>query len=924
MNSRLMPFLFSLLALTRTVLGAELTMDKIFPTDHVLDVQINVENEDWDTIRHQSRNLYEALGESRQFAPIKGPYTYVNANVTIDGVEFPNVGLRKKGFIGSQNPNRPSLKIKLNHTDKKADIGGLTTLTFNNNQQDISQISQVMGYALFNQIGSPAPRCVHAQITVNGKNLGIYAHVESVRKPLMKRGFDNDKGTLMEGTVVDFHQDWEKSFEHKFGKDKRARKKIKDLIQAVQGKPGETILNSTAMGRAWVPTEDDSGTEWTGLNFDDSHWAVGQNGAGYENETGFESLISDAFDFNEQLYNKSESLYLRFPFQIDDLDKVLSKGDFFLRAKYDDGFVVYLNGHQVATSNAPENPQWDSKAVGSRPDAAAMAFESINLSAHKDKLRQGKNILAVHGLNIDRASTDMLMLVELETNDYDYEKEIGRFVDLDAFYTFWAVEGLLGFWDGYSGNRNNFFIYLNPETDKFHFLPWGADALFEKFSKIRFDPLQPVSVKTQGLIANKLYQLESGRKRYAETIKAILTHHWDEAALLAETERIETLVRPHLASSQRNLSAAMEERREFIRTRRAEILAEIESGMPNYTAAAAGPAIIRAQDNPRNARRRRSNNNSIWIAARAGKVDEVKKHLEKGTNVNIKDEQGGTLVSAAALAGQLDVVRFLIEEGVNLKLPNNDRNTALHAAAFLGHLEVVELLIEAGSEINAKNNNGETPLDSSAGEWNQELKDIVNFFVGTLQMELDPDDVKENRPKVASFLRSEGGKLGSEIRTPKGKDLWSLAKLGKLVDLKQALSDGSDPNALDDKGITPIAWAAMADQSEAVQLLIDAGANINAKNRDGNGALHGAAFLGRLSVVELMTKNKATVNIRNNEGETPLGSSAAEWNAETQGIVEFIAGILEIEVNLDEVKSGREKSAALLRQLGGKTGEQLR
>ena len=42
--------------------------------------------------------------------------------MTIDGVAFLNVGLRKKGFIGSQSTSRPSLKIKLNHTDKKAGL----------------------------------------------------------------------------------------------------------------------------------------------------------------------------------------------------------------------------------------------------------------------------------------------------------------------------------------------------------------------------------------------------------------------------------------------------------------------------------------------------------------------------------------------------------------------------------------------------------------------------------------------------------------------------------------------------------------------------------------------------------------------------------------------------------------------------------
>ena len=125
----------------------ELTSDGIFPTDRVLDVQITVTDEDWNTIRYQSRDFFSALHESRKIAPPEAPYTYVDASVTIDGVLFPNVGLRKKGFLGSQNTTRPSLKIKLNHTDKDAGIEGLTNLTLNNNQQDISLMSQFMGYA---------------------------------------------------------------------------------------------------------------------------------------------------------------------------------------------------------------------------------------------------------------------------------------------------------------------------------------------------------------------------------------------------------------------------------------------------------------------------------------------------------------------------------------------------------------------------------------------------------------------------------------------------------------------------------------------------------------------------------------------------------------------------------------------------------
>ena len=349
------------------LVAKELTLDDVFPTDRVLDVQITIDEKDWDTIRYQSRNFFEALQESRKYGSTDSPYTYVEASVSIDGVEFPQVGIRKKGFLGSLNSNRPSLKIKLNHVDKKGQIGGATNLTFNNNQQDISLISQFMGYALFNAAGSPAPRCAYAKLTVNGTSLGIYSHVERIHRPLLKRAFDNDNGTLYEGQVVGFFPDWEGSFEHKLGKDKLGRKKIKELIEVLEGE------------------------------------------------------------------------------------------------------------------------------------------------------------------------------------DENIEQAIGRLVDLDSFYTFWAMEGLLSFWDGYSGNKNNFFIYLNPETDKFHFIPWGADCMFERYSPIRNDRYDPLSVKKQGLIAHRLYQLESGRQRYRQTLRNIMEQHWDEKALLVETERIEALVKPHLA-----------------------------------------------------------------------------------------------------------------------------------------------------------------------------------------------------------------------------------------------------------------------------------------------------------------------------------------------------------------------------------------
>jgi len=1147
--------------------STEVTLEDLFPRDHVLDVQITVEQKDWDTIRMQSRNIRTALAPNRQFEPIDGPYTYVNAEVTIDGAKFPTVGLRKKGFIGSQSSTRPSLKIKLNHVDEGANVGGLANLTFNNNKQDISHMSQFMAYAFFNAAGSPAPRCALAKITVNGENLGIYSHVETVRKQLFKREFGSDQGTLYEGTVVDFFPDWGGSFENKFGDDEAARKKILQLIDVLKGEEGDKLLTSDATGRAWVPRNNpqrgnkdladyqgdsaqvdpslssvtatiaeikktlttptpalaaaqakweakvireqialsrwsmigpfqtskfeetydkpfppeqkkvdlaanykvgertlswarpqrlvdgkplrlggqpnaaryfvrtitalaarklvislgsddaikvwlngktqfenkiqrgidqdrdeveltlsagenqllikivngagESGfyfkteqqslpanlfvalkvslkerdaaqkkavsdyyfsvapqlqstrdqltavrqehyQQWTKPGFDDSSWTSGQNGAGFESQTGFQDLISEAFDFKEQLYKKNTSLYLRFPFEISDLQQVAS-GELNLRMKYDDGFVAYLNGHRVAAANAPAQLQWNSRATASHGDPSATQYEVFNISNHRDKLIRGENILAVHSINISAESTDMLLVVEIETNDFNFEKAIGELVDLDAFYKFWAVEGLLGFWDGYSGNRNNFFIYLNPKTDKFHFLPWGADALFEKFSKLRVDRRAPVSVKTMGLIAHRLYQLPSARGRYARTMQELLDKHWDEKTLLAEVDRAQAMIEPHLTPAQKRALPRGEIRR-FIPSRRADILKEISDEMPLWASAPGPPPVIGA---PRN-------NNNLWAAARRGDLRLIGQHLAK-QDINARDGNGGTALDNAALAGRREAVSFLLKKKANVNSKNNDGNTALHAVAFIGRLDIAQLLVEHGADVNIKNRQGETPLNSASGPWSPELEGIVSFVETVVGIKFDRAKMRAGRPKVAEFLRSSGSKLGGVVVPQPQGDLWNAAKRGDIASLKQQIANGRDLNELDARlGLTPLAWASMAGQLEAARLIISKGGNVNTQNKDGSVALHGAAFLGQVKIVELLLKNDANVNAENSMKETPLGTAAQPWNAQVQGFVQFLGTILQIQIDVERIKAGRPQAAELLRKQGGKTAAEMK
>ena len=145
-----------------------------------------------------------------------------------------------------------------------------------------------------------------------------------------------------------------------------------------------------------------------------------------------------------------------------------------------------------------------------------------------------------------------------------------------------------------------------------------------------------------------------------------------------------------------------------------------------------------------------------------------------------------------------------------------------------------------------------------------------------------------------------------------------------MAKLEAALANGDMKiDGHDEKGITALSWAAMAGQNEAAAWLLEKGADVNAPNRDGNGALHGAAFLGQLEIAKLLLDNEAKVNARSQRGETPLDSCSPPWGEETKGIIGFIGGILELEVDLKKAETNRPKIAALLKEKGGLSGKQL-
>ncbi len=186
-----------------------------FEPDHVVQVSIEMEDDAWDSLRNESRSfLTEFIGDCRS-EPFQGDYTTFHADIEVDGESLSNVGIRKKGFIGSQSTSKPSLKINMDEYEAGAELFGSDNWTFNNAVQDPALIRQCIGYDLFSQAGLPAPRCNYAHVSVNGQDLGIYAHVEPIKRSFLRRHFGNDDGDLYEGTLSDFRDGWTQTFDSK-------------------------------------------------------------------------------------------------------------------------------------------------------------------------------------------------------------------------------------------------------------------------------------------------------------------------------------------------------------------------------------------------------------------------------------------------------------------------------------------------------------------------------------------------------------------------------------------------------------------------------------------------------------------------------------------------------------------------------------
>ena len=160
--------------------------------------------------------------------------------------------------------------------------------------------------------------------------------------------------------------------------------------------PGEYVIvvPPNAEWRVLTGSDPDSDA-WTRLGFDDAGWKVSRAGFGYD----YPELETELKDMR----NKYRRVYLRREFALDSTEDAAQLG---LAINFDDGFIAYLNGEEVARQNVTGGRGRDATGV-SRIDKGIPQF--ISLAHAAGKFRIGKNVLAVEGHNDSTGSSDFVL-----------------------------------------------------------------------------------------------------------------------------------------------------------------------------------------------------------------------------------------------------------------------------------------------------------------------------------------------------------------------------------------------------------------------------------------------------------------------------------------------------------------------------------
>ncbi len=179
-----------------------------------------------------------------------------------------------------------------------------------------------------------------------------------------------------------------------------------------------------------------------------------------------------------------------------------------------------------------------------------------------------------------------------------------------------------------------------------------------------------------------------------------------------------------------------------------------------------------------------------------GRTDLVFEYLAAGNTANSKDSDGVSLIQWCAYYGDVSAIKFLLANGESLS--SLGENFDLNGAAFHGHWQLCQFLIEHGAEVNFPlPDTGETPLHAAMCTAKRAAHDLVIKVL--LASGAEPNCATKSSVETGGFMR--------DCRTKAETPLHRAAAFGTEETIQLLLDAGAKIDAKDMNGDSPLTWA---------------------------------------------------------------------------------------------------------------------
>lgn len=304
-----------------------------------------------------------------------------------------------------------------------------------------------------------------------------------------------------------------------------------------------------------------------------------------------------------------------------------------------------------------------------------------------------------------------------------------------------------------------------------------------------------------------------------------------------------------------------------------------------WTARTCLPLVLDAgaDPNPRNL----AGETPLHQAVKKRDPDSLRYLLQRGADTGARDNRGSTALALAARSGAVDLVGLLLEAKADPDERDLSGKTALRLALDAGELECARLVETAGGDAFALDAEGLSPLAAAALRGKPALEAVLGPRVlagrdssgnSALRVVLD------SRPsaELVDLLLAKGAR--HDLRDRQGRTVLHAALVAKELAIADRLAAaGADLFAKDRNGESPLSLAITAGP-ETLKALLGT-SRVGAVDQLGNGPLHYAALAGSSQAAEWLLANGAERSLRNISGESASDVAAKRGNASLAAIM---------------------------------------